>query len=56
MPSKRRCATYRMRRSSSTPGTTHNFAVPGVPGYDPAVAALAEERVFDVFDRLKDNR
>ena len=38
------------------PGTTHNFAVPGVPGYDPAVAALAEQRVFDVFDRLKDNR
>ena len=35
------------------PGTTHNFAVPGVPGYDPAVAALAEERVFAVFDRLK---
>jgi len=35
------------------PGTTHNFAVPGVPGYDPAVAALAEERAFALFDRLK---
>ena len=35
------------------PGTTHNFAVPGVPGYDPAVAALAEERVFALFDKLK---
>jgi carboxymethylenebutenolidase len=36
------------------PGATHNFAVPGVPGYDPAVAALAEERVFALFDTLKD--
>ena len=35
------------------PGTTHNFAVPGVPGYDPAVAALSEERAFTLFDRLK---
>jgi carboxymethylenebutenolidase len=35
------------------PGTTHNFAVPGVPGYDAAVAALAEERAFALFDRLK---
>ncbi len=37
------------------PGATHNFAVPGVPGYDPAVAALAEQRVFTLFDRLKKN-
>jgi carboxymethylenebutenolidase len=36
------------------PGATHNFAVPGVPGYDAAVAALAEQRVFALFDRLKD--
>ncbi len=35
------------------PGATHNFAVPGVPGYDAAVAALAEQRVFALFDRLK---
>jgi carboxymethylenebutenolidase len=35
------------------PGATHNFAVPGVPGYDPAVAEQAEQRVFAVFDRLK---
>ncbi len=35
------------------PGATHNFAVPGVPGYDPAVAALSEQRVFTLFDRLK---
>lgn len=34
-------------------GATHNFAVPGVPGYDPAVAALAEDRVFTLFDTLK---
>lgn len=36
------------------PGATHNFAVPGVPGYDAAVAGLSEERVFALFDRLKD--
>jgi len=35
------------------PGATHSFAVPGVPGYDAAVAALAEERVFALFDTLK---
>jgi carboxymethylenebutenolidase len=35
------------------PGATHNFAIPGVPGYDAAVAELAEQRVFAVFDRLK---
>ena len=35
------------------PGATHNFAVPGVPGYYPAVAALSEERAFTLFDRLK---
>ena len=35
------------------PGATHNFAVPGVPGYDAAVAELAEQRVFALFDRLK---
>jgi carboxymethylenebutenolidase len=35
------------------PGATHNFAVPGVPGYDAAVAALAEQRAFALFDRLK---
>jgi carboxymethylenebutenolidase len=35
------------------PGATHNFAIPGVPGYDATVAGLAEERVFAVFDRLK---
>ena len=35
------------------PGATHNFAVRGVPGYDPAVAELSEERVFTLFDRLK---
>jgi carboxymethylenebutenolidase len=35
------------------PGATHNFAIPGVPGYDAAVAALAEQRVFALFDRLK---
>ena len=35
------------------PGATHNFAVPGVPGYDAAVAALSEERAFTLFDRLK---
>ncbi len=35
------------------PGTTHNFAVPGVPGYDAAVAELAEQRAFAFFDRLK---
>lgn len=38
------------------PGATHNFAVPGVPGYDPAVAELSERRVFTLFDRLKDAR
>ncbi len=37
------------------PGATHNFAVPGVPGYDAAVAALAEQRVFALFDRLKES-
>jgi carboxymethylenebutenolidase len=37
------------------PGATHNFAVPGVPGYDPAVAVLAEQRLFALFDRLKTN-
>jgi carboxymethylenebutenolidase len=36
------------------PGATHNFAVPGVPGYDAAVAALSEERVFALFDTLKE--
>ena len=35
------------------PGATHNFAVPGVPGYDPAVAELSEQRAFTLFDRLK---
>jgi carboxymethylenebutenolidase len=35
------------------PGATHNFAVPGVPGYDATVAALAEQRVFALFDKLK---
>jgi carboxymethylenebutenolidase len=35
------------------PGATHNFAVPGVPGYDPAVAELSEQRVFTQFNRLK---
>jgi carboxymethylenebutenolidase len=35
------------------PGATHNFAVPGVPGYNPTVAALSEQRVFTLFDRLK---
>jgi carboxymethylenebutenolidase len=35
------------------PGATHNFAVPGVSGYDAAVAALAEERAFALFDKLK---
>lgn len=35
------------------PGATHNFAIPGVPGYDAAVAALAEQRVFALFDGLK---
>jgi carboxymethylenebutenolidase len=35
------------------PQTTHNFAVPGVPGYDPAVAALSEERAFTLFETLK---
>ena len=36
------------------PGATHNFAVPGVPGYDAAVAELAEQRAFALFDRLKE--
>jgi carboxymethylenebutenolidase len=35
------------------PGATHNFAIPGVPGYDPAVQELAEQRAFTLFDRLK---
>jgi carboxymethylenebutenolidase len=35
------------------PRATHNFAVPGVPGYDPAVAELSEQRAFTLFDRLK---
>ncbi len=35
------------------PGATHNFAIHGVPGYDAAVAELAEQRVFALFDRLK---
>lgn len=35
------------------PGAMHNFAIPGVPGYDAAVAALAEQRVFALFDQLK---
>jgi carboxymethylenebutenolidase len=38
------------------PGATHNFAVPGVPGYDPAVAELSEQRAFTLFDRLKGAR
>jgi carboxymethylenebutenolidase len=35
------------------PDSTHNFAIPGVPGYYAAVAELAERRVFTLFDRLK---
>ncbi|MDQ6926996.1 MAG: dienelactone hydrolase family protein [Candidatus Eremiobacteraeota bacterium] len=35
------------------PGATHNFAIPGVPGYDAEVAALAEHRAFALFDQLK---
>ena len=35
------------------PGATHNFAIPGVPGYDAAVAELSEQRAFTLFDRLK---
>jgi carboxymethylenebutenolidase len=38
------------------PGTTHNFAVPGVPGYDAAVAKLSEDRVFTLFEGLRDVR
>ncbi len=34
------------------PGSTHNFSLPGVPGYDPQVAADAERRVFDLFGGL----
>jgi carboxymethylenebutenolidase len=37
----------------SYPGATHNFAIPGVPAYDPAVAQLSEDRAFALFDRLK---
>jgi carboxymethylenebutenolidase len=33
-------------------GATHNFSLPGVPGYDAQVAAEAERRVFALFDRL----
>jgi carboxymethylenebutenolidase len=35
------------------PGATHNFALPGVPGYDPAAAELSDKRAFALFDRLK---
>jgi carboxymethylenebutenolidase len=34
------------------PGATHNFSLPGVPGYDAQVAADSERRVFTLFDRL----
>jgi carboxymethylenebutenolidase len=34
-------------------GATHNFSLPGVPGYDPQVIAEAERRVFALFDRLQ---